>query len=128
MKFSKITLENFNCLEDGKPTDIVILIHRIDDSPLPRCQELFNSEKINGNTNFKTNRRKKMLFKFKESCLFLKFEPHIKFYPHCLRFIKRKENHKPTPLFITLHFRHHHLFDWMFLYEYRIKQRLFCPV
>lgn len=53
MKISEIIIRNTIQFKGvlGKPTCVLKIIHRKDDDPSPRCQELFNFETINGNTN-----------------------------------------------------------------------------
>lgn len=53
MKISKITI-----IEATEAT--VTIIYRSDDSPLPRCKELFHSETLNGNTILKRKEKKSL--------------------------------------------------------------------
>lgn len=50
MKISKITIKEAT----------VTILHRSDDSPLPRCKELFHSETLNGNTILKRKKNKSL--------------------------------------------------------------------
>lgn len=88
IKISKITIKEAT----------VILIYRSDDSPLPRCKELFESEKLNGNTILKRKERKKIFINLK-NVVYLSIYTTPYCFPHCLSFLYKKENHKPTPSF-----------------------------
>lgn len=50
MKISKITIKEAT----------VTILYRSDDSPLPRCKELFHSETLNGNTILKRKKNKSL--------------------------------------------------------------------
>lgn len=53
MKISEIIIRNTIKFESvlGKPTCVLKILHRKADNSLPRCQELFHSQTMNGNTN-----------------------------------------------------------------------------